>query len=144
MAGGFMNRRCIAISALCIFSSLQVFAAVRIPDNEIREKIIGSWIVPPDSTDYRPQNAYSIETFKADGTYSFVSFRDTACKIVLQQVQVRWTLEGGVLTSILQDGTRSRDEVVDIDGEKMTLHSLDDGTTYTRLRAFTCSKAQRS
>ena len=115
-------------------------AAEKMSDDQIRRELIGSWIVPFDSTDRSPQTDYTMETFRSDGTYVFYAFQDAACRIVLHQAEVKWLVENGVLVSILPDGSRLRDEVVNIDNGRMTLHSLDDLTTYTRAKALTCSK----
>ena len=118
-----------------------VSAADKLSDAEISQKLIGSWIVPPDSTDYDPTTPYSLETFKPDGTYTFLIFGDPACRAITQQIQVRWMIENGVLISIGPNGNEVHDEVLSIKNEIMTLHSLEDGTTYTRKKALTCSKA---
>jgi Lipocalin-like domain len=128
---------------IALFSS-RASAADKPSDTEIVQKLVGSWIVPPDSTDYSKQNAYSIETFKPDGTYTFYVFGDAACHVITQQIQAKWTIENGVLVSTLPNGGKLRDEVISIGSGKMTLHSLDDGTTYTRAKALTCSKAMVS
>jgi hypothetical protein len=131
----------VAVSVvLALFASHTSVATNKLSDKEIGQRLIGSWIVPSDSTDYDQGNADAIETFRPDGTYTFYEFRDAACQVILRQTQVRWMLENGVLITILPNGSKLRDEVVNIVTGKMTLHSLDDGTTYTRDKALTCSK----
>jgi hypothetical protein len=139
-----MNGRYILVGLMVALLSVRVFSAESISAKDMSERIVGSWIVPPDSTDYSAHNAYSMESFKSDGTYTFYVFRDAECKVAVQEIRVKWTIEGHVLISTLPDGNKVRDEIINIDNDRMTLHSLDDGTTYTRVRALTCSKAQIS
>jgi hypothetical protein len=140
-----MNKIITALAYIAVASSGSfAVAADRISESEINRQIIGSWIVPPDSTDYGKENAYAMETFRPDGTYTFYVFSDAACQVIAQQIQVKWTIENGVLVSTLPNGGKLRDEVISIENGKMTLHSLDDGSTYTRVKALTCSKALTS
>jgi hypothetical protein len=139
-----MNGRDVLVGLMVVSLSFRVVAAESISTKDISERIVGSWIVPPDSTDYNAHNAYSMESFKSDGTYMFYVFRDAECKVAVQEIRVKWTIEGHVLISTLPNGSQVRDEIINIDHDRMTLHSLDDGTTYTRVRALTCSKAQIS
>ncbi len=109
-------------------------------DDEIRRALVGSWIVPQDSSDRTPFNEYALESFQSDGTYLFYVYRDPACETLLHKVQVKWKIQDGILISYLAGGQTLRDEIVSINSTKMVLHSLDDGTTYTREKALTCSR----
>jgi hypothetical protein len=134
-------RRSFGIAAFIIFCiSLQTPAVAKPSDDEIRSELIGSWIVPADSTDRTPQTDLMIETFRSDGTYTGYIFQDSACRILVKKIEVRWNVENGVLTSIYESGGVDHDEVIGIEHGKMTLHNLGDGSTYTRVKAKTCSK----
>jgi len=74
-----MVRRGLILLGLIALSTTCISAADRLSDVQIERELIGSWIVPPSSTDYNPANPYSLETFKPDGTYTYVEFRDAAC-----------------------------------------------------------------
>lgn len=82
---------------------------------------------------------YTLETFRSDGTEILSIFRDAECRVVIGEIQSKWMVANGVLVSVLPNGDQLRDEVVSIANGKMTLHSLDDGTTYTREKAITCA-----
>ena len=139
-----MNGRYVLVGLVAALVSFRIFAADSMSGKDIGERLIGSWIVPPDSTDFNAQDGYVMESFRPDGTYTLSVFRDANCQILVQQIPAKWTIEGHVLISTLPNGKKLRDEVVGIDREKLTLHSLDDGTTYTRARALSCSKPQVS
>ena len=139
-----MNGRYVLVGLMAALVSFRVLAADSTSGKDISERLIGSWIVPPDSADFNAQNGYVMESFRPDGTYTLSVFRDANCQTVVQQIPAKWAIEGHVLISTLPNGKKLRDEVVGIDREKLTLHSLDDGTTYTRARALSCSKPQVS
>jgi hypothetical protein len=136
-----MGKNGLIAIGLIALSATRLFAAERLSDAEISKKLVGSWIVPPDSTDYDPGSPYSLETFKPDGTYTLFIFGDPACQAVVRQTQVKWTIEHGVLITILPNGSELRDEVHSIESGILTLRSLEDGATYTRWKALTCSRA---
>ena len=130
-----------------LFAALFYFAfwafaahAADLSDDTIRKSLIGQWIVPKDSSDYSDFNSHMVETFRSDGTYTAATFATDDCQKILQQIDAKWSLQNGVLTSVYPDGRGARDQILDISDDKMTLHSLDDGTNYTRTRADECGK----
>jgi hypothetical protein len=131
--------------SLCFFAFLTFgirSAEAAQSDAEIARALIGSWIVPHDSSDATEENTRSVEEFHSDGTYTVYVYADAACVTLVAKIKIGWTLKGGVLLSRTPDGQTLRDEVVNIGPKTMTLHSLDDGSTYTRVRATTCSLSQ--
>jgi hypothetical protein len=118
--------------------SLQVAAAAKLSDSEIRQHMIGSWIIPTNSSDYQPMMAKVVETYYADGSETLLFFLDRDCKTVFQTLKAKWSVTGGVLITTTPDGQADRDDILDITGQKMTLHSQRDGTNYTRVRATNC------
>ena len=122
----------------CIFVHAQ--AVAKPTDSEIRRELIGSWIVPLDSPDRTPETDSVMETFRLDGTYVAYYFQDSTCRVITRQVEVKWLVENGVLISIYPNGTADHDDVVSIGGGVMTLHSHEDGATYTRAKANSCAR----
>jgi hypothetical protein len=139
----FMNKCGRALACIAIALTVQQsWAAEKPSDNEIRRELVGSWIVPLDSSDRTPQNIRALEIYRPDGTSTFYVFQDSACRVITNQAEVKWTIDNGVLTSLQANGEKSRDEVISIGNGKMTLHSLDDGSTYTRVKARACSRTE--
>ena len=133
----------LAVMWLCETALSPANANDKMSDDEIRRALVGSWIVPPDSSDRTEENGRSVELFRSDGTYTAYIYADRACTELAKQMEVRWFVENGVLSSALPGSgsvvqVMSRDEVINIQNGVMTLHSLDDGSTYTRVKAKTC------
>jgi hypothetical protein len=119
----------------------QVWAAEKPSDSEIRRELVGSWIVPLDSSDRTLDTDRMLEIFRPDGTYTLFYFQNSDCRTIARQTEVKWMVRDGVLITVLPTGSALRDEVISIGNGKMMLHSLDDGTTYARTKADTCTKA---
>ena len=131
-----------SISTAIVFAvTSEAALAGALSDNEISQKILGSWVVPTTSTDYVPNSNYVVETFRPDGTYIATVYQSADCKVRLQQAQVLWSVQSGVLISTFPNGGGSKDQVESIDAKIMTLHSLDDGSTYTRAKSEVCGKS---
>ena len=122
-----------------LLSTSGLFAAGAMDDAAISRDLVGSWIVLPDSTDYNPGNAHAVETLRVDGTYIGNLFQDQNCTILINSVNARWSIKNGVLYSLYANGNGDEDDVISITGNKLTLRSHSDGTTYTRLKAKTCA-----
>jgi hypothetical protein len=128
------------IASIVFFIPWASWADGKPSDDEISRTIVGSWINPPDSSDYRGKPER--EVFRDDGSYTYYLYRDRDCKVVIEQVEVKWSVKDAVLTSIAPNGMVMRDEVVSIGPQRMTLHSLDDGSTYVRERSKACSEVR--
>jgi len=131
-----------AAGGVCLVFSFVIgpaWTAERQSDDEITQALIGSWIAPPDSSDAREDNTRAVELFHPNGTYTYFVYSDHTCSIVVRRIELAWQIKNGILTSRAQNGYTMTDEVVSIGPKTMTLHSLDDGTTYTRVRANTVS-----
>jgi lipocalin-like protein len=109
-------------------------------DEYIREQIIGSWIVPEQSSDYIPLLAKTREEFRNDGTYIYYVYSDKACTQVESTETVSYTIENRILISNYEDGTDERDSVVGVDAQYLTLRSFSSGMTYIRERAESCAR----
>lgn len=121
-------------------------------DEAARKTIVGNWIVPRESADHVDIHDRMREAFHADGTYSVYIYGDAIagkadCGPVVAHVESTWRIADGVLaakTTEVSDpafgevGYASRDEIVSLDRTRMTLHSLDDDTTYVRERSKSC------
>lgn len=114
-------------------------------DQRLANRIVGSWIVAGDSSDYRPVPMH--ERFYKDGTYRIFWFSDATCTTVIGETHLRWKIEGGVLTSRITDATSPsfgragdviRSRILSLTGDRMVFRSLDDGTTYSRERSTRC------
>jgi hypothetical protein len=111
-------------------------------DDILRQKLLGAWVVPADSSDATPDNINGLEIFNADGTYDVVDFiGKKRCGTVLGSEKVWWILKGGILTSVAPGQRSTTDEIISIGPKQMILHSLDDDTTYTREHVPPCPAA---
>ena len=125
---------------ILLFSAcnLSVFAAGRpnLNDQQITEFLAGTFVIPPESSDYGPPP--SSEVFYSNGTYKFFIYKDKLCGKINRWVGVHWRVRDNILFSMLNDGRFLRDEVLNIDGDTITLRSLDDGQTYLRKKVRDC------
>jgi Lipocalin-like domain len=128
-----------SLSLAFVFAIGTAFAAAP-SDDEMSHEILGSWVVPVTSSDYSPNLGYVVETFRADGTYTATEYSSVNCKTILKQQVALWSVSKGVLISTFGNGGGSKDEIKSIVGSTMTLHSLDDGTTYTRAKIEACGQ----
>ena len=124
---------------LVLFVSLAVFGSNRcaaengepfLNDQEIIRFLIGTIVVPPESSDFRGFPTVK-EIFYKDGTYKAIII-DKNCREIKEVARVLWSVKNRILTSTLADGTVLRDEILAISGNTITLRSLDDGQTYLR------------
>lgn len=122
---------------LLLLVAPETSAASKPSDDEIRRALPGSWIVPRDSPDYT--ETISREVFRSDGTYDFVVYTDRTCTTVVRAIRVKWSVKDGVLISAVPGGPVMHDEVLTIVSGRMTLHSLDDGTTFIREKSEACT-----
>jgi len=137
---GIMNKSNLVIPVFAVALMATSALAVDAPsDAKIRHDLIGSWIVTADSNDRTPETDRMQEIFKADGTYTLLMFSDPECRVVAQRFEIGWKVQDHVLISRGPDGNSVADDVVSIGDGKMTLRSLDDGTTYTRVRKDSCA-----
>src|ERR1700683_3520977 len=105
-----MTKRVPAIFSIAILVfATQGFAANKSSDQEIAQKLVGSWRVPSTSTDYDPTNAHTVDIFKSDGTYDVYSFQEGNCKMMTLLASASWTIEGGVLNSFYSSATDQDD-----------------------------------
>ena len=126
------------ISVVIVLSGYQTSAAESHADSDMRAKLIGSWIIPKDSSDYQPELARSLETYFADGTEVFSTFQDRACRVVLERYTAKLNVENGVLTTNSAEFGEDKDDILNITDRNLELHSRRDGMIYTRTRATNC------
>ena len=100
-------------------------------DAALNEAIVGSWIVPRDSSDFSRMPARGV--YRADGTYTLYYFDTPACDKVKGQVDADWHIERGLLIEKVtrvstsqfgKVGDLSTDQIITMDGKTMTLRSL--------------------
>lgn len=113
--------------------------ALATSDAELSKALLGSWIVPMDSSDANAENTKTLETFSANGVYVWNKYADQICGKVAKSVRVVWVVRAGVLWQRNELGRVMRDRIVNVDSQSLTLHSLDDGTTFTRMKAPSCA-----
>jgi len=137
----FRTRTSVGALLLCTTSIAACAKVVQQPTTKVedaRELLPGSWINPPESSDY--DGVPSVEIFKADGTGMFLVYDKPDCKHLKSQIAFGWTVEGKVLRMGSPGGKSTRDEIVAIGPETMILHSLDDRTTYLRRKGDVCKR----
>jgi len=115
------------------------------PTQRFDKEIIGSWIVAGDSPDYRPVPMH--QRFFADGTYWIFWFSDATCSHVIGQTHLTWKIEDGILISKITQVTSAayghvgdviKSRIISLTRNRMVLQSLDDGSTYARVRSTQC------
>lgn len=115
------------------------------PDQRFANEIVGSWIVAGDSSDYRLVPMH--ERFYGDGTYRMFWFADATCTKVVGETHLSWKIRDGVLISKITAasapafghvGDVMKSRIISLTDERMVLHSLDDGSTYARVRSTRC------
>ncbi len=117
------------------------------PDDQLRQALVGSWIVPSDSPDRTPENSVAREVFRPDGTYTTYFYTDATCAVVAKQIEALWSIDHGIIWTVLPptgpaSRVVSRDEIVSLTEGILVLHSLDDGSTFSRAKAPTCAEKQ--
>jgi len=114
-------------------------------DQRYRKMIVGSWIMAANSSDYIPVPMR--EVFLPSGQYRFYVYSDASCSHVTATVDTTWKIKNGVLITRVTYasnprlgpvGSVMRDKIISITRTRMALHSLDDGTTYSRTRSKGC------
>jgi hypothetical protein len=114
-------------------------------DPVLRQQLVGSWTLAPDSPDYAPVPVR--EVFKADGSYITYFYDNPDCAHVVKEIDATWTIQHGILTSRvtavsapdnIQVGNTSRDQILSVGDKELVLRSLDDGTRYSRKRSEGC------
>lgn len=119
-------------------------------DQRYSARIIGSWIVAGDSSDYVRVPMH--ERFYRDGTYRMFWFSDATCSHIIGETHLSWRIDNGVLvsriTAVTNDsyghvGDVMKAKIVTLTENRMVLHSMDDGETYARVRSTRCL-AQKS
>lgn len=133
----------LALSACAMFSPPK--QAPLTLDQLYSKEIVGSWIVAGDSPDYRPVPMH--ERFYGDGTYWIFWFSDGTCTHIVGETHLTWKIKDGVLFSRITKVTSTaygrigdvmRSRIVSLDNDEMVLESLDDGSTYKRIRSTVC------
>jgi len=114
-------------------------------DQRYSRDIVGSWIVAGDSPDYRPVPMH--ERFYKDGTARIFWFADSTCTRITGETHLQWRIVGGVLVTTITKvsdkkfghvGDVLKARIVSLTGDRMVLHSLDDGSTFARKRSTGC------
>lgn len=115
------------------------------PDQRFANKIVGSWIVAGDSPDYRLVPMH--ERFYRDGTYRIFWFSDATCSKVVGETHLDWKIHDGILVSTITGATSPafghvgdviKSRILSLTDHRMVLRSLDDGSTYARVRSTRC------
>lgn len=114
-------------------------------DQQFGKGIVGSWIVAGDSPDYRLIPMH--ERFYGDGTYRIFWFSDATCSKVIGETHLTWKVRNGILVSKITGVTNPafghagdvmRSKIISLTKDRMVLRSLDDGSTYARVRSTRC------
>jgi hypothetical protein len=108
-------------------------------DGDIKSGLVGSWIIPPDSSDFTPGMPPIVEAYTADGRVYLVRLKNGKCDASDAASSGAWSVENGVIVTKDEDGSISRDTVVSLSADGLILHSQDDGTTYKRARGPGCA-----
>ncbi len=131
--------RMVAGFLISLSAALPPSAAAAHSDEELRSAQLGTWAVPSDSSDLSSVNRYARETFRDNGTVTTYFYAAPNCEKLIRAIDQHWSIRDGVETSVVDaTGFTMRDKILAYDDRRMTILSLDDGTTYTRERAEAC------
>lgn len=137
-------RTVLAVAAIMVLGACAILNPLT-PDQRYGKEIVGSWIVAGYSSDYRLVPMH--ERFYGDGTYRMFWFADATCTKVVGETHLRWEIRDGILTSKITAvtspafghvGDMIRSRILLLTRDRMVLRSLDDGSTYTRVRSTRC------
>lgn len=139
-----MRRAVLVLAAILALGACALLHPLT-PDQRFSKDIVGSWIVAGDSPDYRLVPMH--ERFYKDGTYRIFWFEDATCTNVVGETHLSWKIEDGVLVSKITAvtgpafghvGDVIRSRIISLTKDRMVLRSLDDGSTYSRVRSTRC------
>jgi len=139
-----MRRTVLIAAAILALGACALFNPLT-PDQRYGKGIIGSWIVAGNSPDYR--SVPMRERFFADGTYRIFWFSDATCSHKIGETHLTWDIQGGILISKITDasspayghvGDVIRSRIISLTKDRMVFRSLDDGSTYARVRSTHC------
>ena len=121
-------------------------------DKPLAAAIVGSWIVPRESSDFRHEPVR--EVYRDDGTYTLYYYSDKACGKVVGQVDADWRIERTNLVATVtrvsggmygRVGDVSTDQIVSMGKNTMSLRStresffsFGDNKEFTRVRSDGC------
>jgi hypothetical protein len=128
--------------AVAVLAGLVFPAAAAPSDDQVRRLIVGDWIASPYKSDMAgaSQDALNrvLARYNPDGTGHIQVFSDAACSRIAFTRTFRWSIAQGVVTAIAPQGRRTRDQIVKIDSQTMTLAGTN-GLEH-RVRAATCGR----
>ena len=139
-----MRRTVLAAAAVAALGACTLPNALT-RDQLLSKEIVGSWIVAGDSPDYRLVPMH--ERFYGDGTYRIFWFAGATCLKVVGETRLTWKIRDGVLISKIRAVTSPafghvgdviRSRILSLTRKRMMLRSLDDGSTYARVRSTRC------
>lgn len=112
--------------------------AASMSDEEMTKLFIGSWT--PDSKD--KVSSYGIGEYKIDGTFEFILFQTSECKIPTMRGEGNWIIRNGNLIISSGNVPPSKaiiDKVISITSSEMVLKSADGDLQY-RIKSNRCLK----
>jgi hypothetical protein len=119
--------------AVAVAPPVSPTAAAVSSDLALSQAIVGSWIVPRESSDFR--RVFAREEYRADGSYSLYYFDSAACAKVTSQVDAVWHIERGLLITTVTHlstgqfgkvGDQSIDQIITMSSQTMTLQATSD------------------
>ena len=100
-------------------------------DDQIQRLIAGYWTpsVQPDplGKDSQDQERRTLERYNQDGTGTVWIYADKICGKLAFTGTFTWTVNGGVMVTIIPSGVHSTDQFVNIDLKSMTLRFIGKG-----------------
>jgi|GEM_PF-1260419 len=138
-------RRTVLIGAAIMALSACALLKPLTQEQRFSKEIVGSWIVAGDSSDYQPIPMH--ERFFGDGTYWIFWFSDATCSNKIGETHLTWDIQDGLLVSKITETTGPayghvgdviKSRIISLTKNRMVLRSLDDGSTYARVRSTRC------
>lgn len=140
------------IAALLVAGALSATGAVHaasaandpVSDSDLQVALVGSWVIPPDSSNEALVIA-SRQVFHGDGTTQLFIYPTFECRTPAAEIEGRWWIKDGVLLTQITGTTDPRlipvgeiQEVVivAVDEDKVVFHA--DDQLYVRAKSDRC------
>lgn len=128
-----------------ISSDGEYISKTELPDEKIRNLIIGTWVAPPDASDRKARGAKT--EYLSDGTLLFTTYKTHKCQDVIEVLNSKWRVQAKKLILYeLRDSLGNEiapdyvvvDRIISITKEKKVLQSEEDRAIFHRIKSTQC------
>jgi hypothetical protein len=120
-----------------------------ISDNEISQRLVGSWQPASDDVLFAsaPQSLKKlrfVEHFDESGRGDAFVYSDSNCHRLLLESKFAWTVRGGILIARHPDGRISKDRILNITHDSLLMLLMVDNLKEHRVRTSECPSHEGS